>query len=116
MRHNLLTLENVPPRTKVPKTLYLGSNETEGRMEFSIMGGWSEYFPEEVKQIMEACDKFLQSLIPWVCEKCEGDNFTTPVPVAPPWHGVVYKYVPHDWVRCRHCKAKTKVNELGIKR
>jgi hypothetical protein len=97
MSKQLLRLENTPPRTSVPKTLHLGTNEADGNFTLTIWGGWSEYKPEDVEKIRTACDEYLNSLIPWACPNCNNENQA--VPKNNPSLG-------YTWVRCRHCHKK----------
>jgi hypothetical protein len=98
-----LDLRNVPPRTAVSKRLRLRSNVSEGNLAFQLVGGWSEYKPEDVIQIIEAMQSWMDALVHWHCEHCNGINQTTPKGPA------TFEY---KWVRCRHCKKKTPYADI----
>jgi len=100
-------LTNIPPRTQSTKHLFINSSNHEGNLILTITGGWSEYKPEQVRDIIAAMQTWLDELITWTCEFCGAqDNATLPYRTK--------MWGEYTWVRCRHCKKKTKRSDLGL--
>lgn len=95
-------INTTPPRTSVFKHLYMSANSNDGNLAITLTGGWSEYKPEEVEQIITAMQTWLGDLRAWFCKFCGELNKTTD-----PAQGCYYK-----WVRCRYCKKKTPNDKL----
>lgn len=98
-----LDITNTPPRTSAPKNLYISSNVAEGNLAVTIIGGWSEYKPEQVEEIIASMQKWLSNLVDWACYKCQQLNRTTPLDDN-----------GYKWIRCRHCKGRIPLEKIDF--
>lgn len=100
-------LSNIPPRTQAAKHLFINSSNHEGNLALTLRGGWSEYKPDQVREIITSMQNWLDEIVNWKCEYCGAeDNVTIPYPTK--------SWGEYPWVRCRHCKKKTKRADLGL--
>ncbi len=86
---------------KSAKNIWLSTAPHEGTIKLYADG--THLRPALIKDLINELTSIYETFIRWECPSCDGENHTT--------EAIPYGY---KWVRCQHCKTKTKREDLGL--